>query len=257
MKRLAILTALVLAVTPLGAEIFEGKIVYELQTPRREAQPFKMYLAHYKSRMEMEAAGHKSVMILDAKTRTMSILMPERKTYMVETLKSGASDTTAAHGTLRKTGNHQIVAGYPTEEWIYETEKSKTSLWLTDRLGRGLFAQDMGSRGPEIPLELKDKDVLALKIVGSNGFRLEAKKVEPGPMDQDLFKIPDGYSQAEEAQRNETASGNSSGASSGSSAGIMNSIPADSAQKVEQAIDNLSPDQKAQMQKALQGQGLP
>ena len=136
------------------------------------------------------------------------------------------------------------VAGYPVEEWVYRTAKSKVSLWVTDKLGAGFMQTGKGASSMEIPTELRKKG-LALRIVSDKGFKMEAVKVWPGTPDASLFEIPAGYSQM----------GGAMGGQEGTSAGA--GMPEDAKEKIQDAMQNMSPDQRAMVEKMMQNQGAP
>ncbi|HXC64891.1 MAG TPA: hypothetical protein VNZ67_11070, partial [bacterium] len=133
-----------------------------------------------------------------------------------------------------------------------------TSLWLTEKLGRGFF-QPSGHGAPDmnIPAELRDKGFLPLKIVTASGAIILAIGVQPGPLDASLFQVPEGYTQMQGMEGmmgggQDTGNGNAGG---GAPNGMPAGMPADAQARMQQAMQNMSPEQKAAMMKAMQGQG--
>jgi hypothetical protein len=139
------------------------------------------------------------------------------------------------------------VAGYPVEEWAYETDNGSLSVWVTNKLGLG-FLRPAGARSTmELPAELRAAG-LALRITSQGKFKMEAKKVSPGAPDPSLFTVPDGY----------TAMGGATGAPDASASGApagASAMPADAQAQMQKAMENMTPDQKAMMMKAMQNQG--
>jgi hypothetical protein len=227
-------------VRPLAA--FEGSIKYRITDKRGEVHALTMTLAGGKMRTEMEMEGRTSISIIDQAAHTVTTLMPGSKTYMSFTFDPAKSMRGADKGTLSKTGNTDTVAGYPVQEWVYQTAKSKVSLWVTDKLGAGFMQTGKASSSIEIPTQLRSKG-LALRIVGDNGFKMEAVKVEPGVPDASLFEVPDGYSKM----------GGDMGGQEGTPVGA--GMPPDAQAKIQAAMQNMTPDQKAMLEKMMQNQG--
>jgi hypothetical protein len=247
-----------LLATTLQAKTFEGKVDYRITTDKGKTMDVTMSMSGSKTRTEMVAQGQgqAGAAIVDFKARTYTVLMPQRKAYMVQSFADTQAKAQAGKGSLSKTGATATIAGYASEEWVYQTDTSKTSLWITDKLGKGFFqSQGKGGAKFDIPAELKDKDVMVLKVVNGKGFSMEATKVSPGPVDPSLFAIPDGYTEMD-LMGGASASGSGAASAPGASgAAGMGSIPPDAQARIQQAMQNMSPEQKAAMEKALQGQG--
>ena len=233
-------------VRPLAA--FEGSIKYQITDRTGDIHAMTMTLAGGKMRTDMEVDGRSSISIIDQAAHTITTLMPGSKTYMSFTFDPTKSMKGAHKGTLSKTGAMDSVAGYPVEEWVYKTADSKISLWLTDKLGAGFMQAGKGSGSIEVPAELRGKG-LALRIVSDKGFKMEAVKVEPGSPDASLFEIPEGYSKMGGDM------GGEEGAPTGASAGA--GIAPDAQAKIQAAMQNMSPDQKAMLEKMMQNPGAP
>src|SRR5580658_9259644 len=125
-----VLAGIVLAlVRPLAA--FEGSLKYRITDKTGDVHDLTMTLAAGKMRTEMAEGGRSSVSIIDESAHTVTTLMPENKAYMTSTFDPSKSMGRGRKGTLSKTGATDTVAGYPVEEWIYRTSKSKVSLWVT------------------------------------------------------------------------------------------------------------------------------
>lgn len=256
MKKGLLLLVFLLLGLSLAAGTFEGKILYTITSSHGD-QKIAMYYLGSKARTEVSAEGHQDAIIMDFKAKTIAILMPERKAYMLRSMTKSVAASQGAKGTLTKTGATDHVAGYYVSEWVYETDKGKTSLWLTEQLGGGIYSQSMASRDLVIPDELKNKGVTALRIVSHNGTRMEATKVLRGSPDPSLFEIPSDYTQMSAEQDSQDSSAGSANPSDSQSQlqNSMNAMPPDAAARVKAAMDNMSPDQKAAYEKAMQGQG--
>jgi len=227
-------------VRPLAA--FEGSIKYRITDKSGDVHDLTMTLAGEKMRTEMAEGGHRAVSIIDESAHTVTTLMPENMTYMTSTFDPTKAMGRGHKGTLSKTGATDTVAGYPVQEWIYRTAKSKVSLWVTDKLGAGFMQAGKASSSMQIPAELRSKG-MALRIVGDNGFKMEAMKVDPGVPSASLFEVPDGYSKM----------GGDMGGEEGASAGA--GMPPDAQAKIQAAMQNMTPDQKAMVEKMMQNQG--
>jgi hypothetical protein len=261
MKVLA-MAGLCLASAGLWAAPFEGKIDYQMTGKNGEAHAITLAVSGGKLRTEFSAKGYSGASILDPQAHTSTIIMDSRKSYMVMHFDPAASAKAKGKATLSKTGKSDSIAGYPVQEWVSERDGKRTSLWVTEKLGQGFFPSSGSGHGApdmEIPAELRDKGFLPLKIVASGGATIVATKVEPGSVDPSLFEVPDGYTEMKGMDGGpggaSGATGAGSAAGAGSASGMPAGMPADAQARMEQAMQAMSPEQKAAMMKAMQGQG--
>jgi hypothetical protein len=251
------LAGLCLISAGLTAGAFEGKISYQLTDAKGVNHALTLSQSGGKLRMDFSAKGFSGASIVDPEAHTSTMLLDSRKAYMVTHFDPAAAKAKGG-STITKSGRSDRILGYAVEEWVSEREGKKTSLWLTDELGRGFF-QPSSSRGvPDmsIPAELREKGFLPLKIVTSTGATILATRVVPGTLDASLFKVPEGYT---EMQGMDGAGGGGAAAggdpAQGSASGLPAGMPADAQARIEQAMQAMSPEQKAAMMKAMQGQG--
>jgi len=249
--RIAVILAASLTwVRPLAA--FEGKIQYQITDAKGSLHDLSVVVAKGKVRTEMQAKGHAAVSIIDEAAKTVTTLLPDRKAYMVHSFAASAAKAGKPKGALTKTGATATIAGYTADEWTYAGENGAVSLWLAEKLGEGFLRPSASAGSVEIPAELKGKG-LALRIQKADGFKMEALKVEPGSPDAGLFVVPDGYSDMGAAV--DAAGGNAAAGGAGPSAGTAPAMPADAQERMNQAMQNMTPEQRAMMQKMMQNQG--
>ena len=177
---------------------------------------------------------------MNNKTKESITLMPEQQRYMVMKLDdmSGKAAKGQHASKLVKTGKTEIIAGYKAEEWAAKGSEHKTSIWGTKELGGWVFnGGPKDKSGLDIPDELKDGSFFMLRVVGENGGGIEATKVEKKSVDSRIFEVPAGYEKMD--------------------MGAMMGAGMTDAQKraMFKSMQNMTPQQKAMMQKMMKGKG--
>jgi hypothetical protein len=246
MKKLMFLAALAAAVSIQAAKPFEGTVQFQTYgTDGKKGPLMEMAMRGGKTRVESEQGGRQAIAIMDPAAKSMVLLMPEQKQYMVQSLDAPkAKAGKEPKGSLKKTGRSETIAGYKAEEWAFESEGRKTLIWGSMELGA--FMGDWkgpkgGQGGIEMPAELRDKGFFPLRIVADKGKKqggMEAVSVKPGKLAAGLFEVPKGYSQMK-----------------GPGAGAAGGMPPEARQKMLEAMKDMSPEQRKMMEKMLKGQG--
>jgi hypothetical protein len=239
------MAVLALAGAAAGADAFEGTVRYRFTDGKGAERTLKLTVEGSKLRTEVKEGGHQTVAIVDTKAHTVTTLLPENKAYSTMAYDPAQAKGAASKGTLVKTGATDTVAGYPVQEWIYTSDRSKTSLWITDKLGAG-FVPEGKSAGPvEVPWELRSKG-MALRITSDRGFKMEAVEVSPGAPAPSLFTIPSDYTEL-------SSPGAGGGGKSAEDSGA--GMPADAQEQMKKAMESMTPEQRAMMEKMMQNQG--
>lgn len=234
-----------LSATTLSAKAFEGKAQFQTYGPGGKKGPvMEMYLKDGKTRVETEARGHQSIVIMDQKAKTMLMLMPEKKMYMQRDLK-GLKAKSEDHEkvSFKKTGHSEVIAGYKAEEWDITRGTHTTHLWGSSDLGSYVGAEAGGHGGIEIPAEIREKGLFPLRVSNGEegkGGGMEAVKVEPGSLPASLFELPSGYTEMK-------GMGGMPGAG-----GDAGALPPDAAARMQKAMENMTPAQRAMMEKMMQ-----
>lgn len=203
----------------LSAATFEGKVSLGMKSNKEAEQVIDYAMKDGLVRMEpkMADAGG-TAMIMNWAKQEMIILMPEQQMYMVMPMKmpAGAAGARAdgPEPTVEKTGKTETILGYTCEQYVTTEGGQTTEMWITDQLGTfmGLSAGNpmggamggggRGAKGASTAgweKALKGKEgafplrVIARDNKGRETFRLEAKKIEPGPLPASLFTPPAGF----------------------------------------------------------------
>jgi len=222
MKKLFSLGLALAAPVALSAADFEGKVAMRMTSPGDAPQTMNFSIAKNFSRIDVQPApGRSAAIIFDPARQEMTVLMPEQKMYMVQSLakpmESAANAVAGRDGSVEQSSEHEKILGYDCTKWISKSNGTTAEIWLTDQIGTfmglGAGANPMGgfggggrSRGGPPPgagaqpweAALKGKDFFPLRVVSKNGegretFRMEATAIEKQPLPASLFKAPADY----------------------------------------------------------------
>ena len=249
-KRILLSASLVLASSALTAASFEGVATYKVLGREGKGGPQEMQFSIKgdKFRTDMDHDGHKGSMIMNTKTKEMMTLMPDQKKYVVmkmDGMKAPKGDKPKHTAKLVKTGKTETIAGYRAEEWTIEGAEHKTSVWGTKELGGWSFSG--GNRGQaagmEIPEEFKDGGFFMLRVVGEKGGGMEATSLEKKSLDDSLFEVPAGYEKMD------------MGAMGGMHGGMGAGMTDDQKKVMFERMKNMTPEQRAMMEKMMKGKG--
>lgn len=204
-----------LASFSITARAFEGKVSLAFTEGKGREQVIDYALKGSLVRIEpklKDAEG--SAMIMDATKQEITVLMPQQHMYMIMPIRRAAGpqapgESATTEAKVEKTGRTEKILGYLCEEYVTTDHGQNISMWLTDQLGSfmGLASGNpmggmMGGRGAKSGQSsgweslLKAKGgVFPLRVVvadksGKDSFRLEAKKIEPTTLADDLFRPP-------------------------------------------------------------------
>jgi uncharacterized protein DUF4412 len=157
-------------------------------------------------------ASAKLTTIIDSKTGEIVNLMNDRKTVMrisAEKMKAAAEmigkfnpkKETAAKGKLTATGKKETVAGYETEEYVYETPNFKANYWIAPNYPDGpailkqlqsLNSDAWQTNNLKLP-DYRDFPGLPIKTVVSSGdsaVTTTLVSVKQDPLDDAQFSVP-------------------------------------------------------------------
>lgn len=197
----AVTTLLVLAL-PAGAraQSFEGTVTFRTDNGGDMAYSVRQG----KVRMDINRQGHQAALIMDPSTRTMDMIMPERRTYMemhMPDVQAGDAGDPQMDVDITRTGRTETVAGYKCEYWHVHPKKGgdDADACVSTELGNFLVAQSQMQRRRIAAWEAAfgNKPVFPLKVVSSrNGHPetvMEVTKIEPKKLDASLFEPPAGF----------------------------------------------------------------
>ncbi|HEY4248032.1 MAG TPA: DUF4412 domain-containing protein [Lacunisphaera sp.] len=204
-----------------AAGAFEGKVTLTMTGEKGKPVDLNYSMKGERFRIDMNASGQEMSTIMDLPKREMIILMSGRNMYMVMPLRQPAEQAMqqhegeAANVDINRTGKTETILGYKTEQLLI-TDKDNgtvTELWMAPDLGTFMGLGDSGGSpfGGHKPSANAAKWEEALK--GSKGgfplrvithdakskqtFKMEATKIEPGPLPESSFVPPAGYQKFE------------------------------------------------------------
>lgn len=197
----AVTTLLALAL-PAGAraQSFEGTVTF--RTDRGGDMAYSVRQG--KVRMDVNREGHQAAVIMDPGTRTMDMVMPERRMYMevhMPDVQPGDAGDPRKDVDITKTGRTETVAGYKCEYWHIHPKDGgdDADACVSSALGNFLVAETSMQRSRMAAWEAAfgGKPVFPLKVVSNrNGHPetvMEVTKIEPKKLDASLFEPPAGF----------------------------------------------------------------
>jgi|GEM_PF-5617392 hypothetical protein len=184
--------------------------------------------------------------IVDGANQTIFTLHSGDKSYSEESMAATQLLGTGDGWTLKKTGRTEKIAGFLADEWLIQySGKTLETLWGTPALGAGSqslladWATGVSSTSP-MGQSLKQANIFPLRWSASVGaLQFEAVSVTPSVVDEAALKVPKAYKNALLA---------ASGKPGKSSAKQPFQVGADARAKMEVALDNLDPMEKAQLE---------
>jgi hypothetical protein len=214
-KLLPLLLAFALPIAASAAD-FEGKVTMKMTGPRGAPQELVFSLAKGLSRIDVDLGPDRAAaMIFDPAKQEMTILMPEQRMYMVQSLANPQVEAAAqrAEGTVEKTDEHEKILGYDCVKYVSKSADTTTEIWGTDQLGTfaGLGGGNPmggfgGRRGgppagmaaPGWENAFRGKDFFPLRVIskdtaGKETFRMEATSVEKQAIPASTFTPPADY----------------------------------------------------------------
>lgn len=212
----AVSTLLLTAVSSYAASSFEGKISLAISTDKKgKTQAMDYSIKGQKLRMDMSADGQQVATIMDMDKLEMTMLMPEQKMYMVHPIKKpleqAAEKVGESTAEIEVTGKTETILGYKCSQVLIKDKGTVTEAWLAEGLaafqglgapggggGGGMFGGKKSANAAKWEEALKGKSGFPLRVITRDSksketFKMEATKVEPGPLPDSLFVPPAGY----------------------------------------------------------------
>jgi hypothetical protein len=200
---------------PAAAQGFEGTVTWQMEKGQM-AQTYK----GTQVRTEMSGGGREGVMIMDNSAKTMTMLMPSDKMYMVMNLRDsdqGGDHSDRKPPKITPTGKTETIAGRTCEVYLYAENPDKpANKEMCVAKGMGYFmggsAGPMGGMGMARQGQGADISAIAAnpeyRRLYQDGFfplrisrikgdsvttQMIATKIEPKSVDASLFQVPSGF----------------------------------------------------------------
>jgi len=197
----------------IAADSFQGKVSLALTSEKGRVQNMNYSIKDQKLRMDIDAEGHQMASIMDLTKLEMLMLMPEQKMYMVMPIKKPAEQVMAKQGEstadVEVTGKTETILGYKCNQILVKDKGTVTEMWVAEGLGVFMGLGNSGGGGPfggrkggansaKWEEALKGKGGFPLRVISRDTksketFRMEATKIEPGPLPDSLFLPPAGF----------------------------------------------------------------
>jgi hypothetical protein len=164
-------------------------------------------------RIDVNSARGPGAMIMDTKTRQLTILMPQQKMYMVQQMGENATPTALPDGTpiahasarpngsFTNTGIKEDILGYSCTKLLVTSDKGTAEIWVTDQLGdfAGLMQSGFGRRQapPEWETALKGAGFFPMRVINTEKSgkvsKIDVTSVDKESLPDSLFSPPDGW----------------------------------------------------------------
>jgi hypothetical protein len=210
LRLLAVGTLLLSAVSSYAAA-FEGKISLSMSAEKKgRTQAMDYSIKGQKLRIDMNAEGNQVATIMDMEKLEMIMLMPSEKMYMVhpiqKPLEKAAEKAGQSTADIEVTGKTEVILGYTCNQVFIKDKGTVTEAWLAEGLtgfqgmgapggGGGPFGGKKNANAAKWEEALKGKGGFPLRVIsrdakGKETFKMEATKVEPGPLPDSMFAPP-------------------------------------------------------------------
>jgi hypothetical protein len=213
--RLLAVSLLLAATLPL-AHAFEGRVSLTMTVERGDRMAITYSLKGQKVRTELSAEGHQFASITDLSKLETVMLKPAQRQYIVVSLEPPIDkdkvvrDADMANADIKITGKTVTILGYQCNQVLVNDHQTVTEVWVTKELGAfvgmgqgiipmgGTFGGNNPAIGRVWEEMLKTKGGFPLRVIsrnraGKQTFKLEATKIEPGPLPDSLLSLPAGY----------------------------------------------------------------
>lgn len=191
------------------AQSFEGEVDYKItgKTGQNMDLAYMMKGDHIRQVINMD--GRDMVVLMDATKHTMTMVMPQQQAYMTMDMNHMAQRMGNQSATdvpkITATGKTETIAGHKCEHYmIARTDEDSVDVCVAKGMGyymsggamqarTGMGAMPSGANMAEWKKVFKD-GFFPLKVTTSNGsMSMEATKVEPKSLPDNLFAPPAGY----------------------------------------------------------------
>ncbi|HEX7667812.1 MAG TPA: DUF4412 domain-containing protein [Polyangiaceae bacterium] len=184
---------------------FEGTITLRLDDPGKAPDEVVYEIKGDKFRVALPPqtnGGRQGYIVFDSGTKQAILALDDRKTWTTVDLSKGGIGAPAlpSLGTASPSpdlvGKHEVVAGYRCEAWGFAGDEANTSIcvvkgvpWFTvpNAAPNSPVMKDLAS-GKMFPLRMvvKSKDGVVRR-------KMEATKIEPGPIAEGRMSVPPDY----------------------------------------------------------------
>ena len=217
--RILAVGGLLAATHAFAVDAFEGKVSLALTSDKGRTQDLNYSIKAQKLRMDLAAEGHQMSTIMDMAKLEMLMLMPDQQMYMVMPIKKPVEkamekqqESTAE---IERTGKTEKILGYTCDQILVKDKGTVTEMWVATDLGMfmglgsgggggggGMFGGGRRGGGGAASAKweevLKGKGGFPLRVIshdakGKETFKMEATRIEPGPLPDSLFAPPEGF----------------------------------------------------------------
>lgn len=162
------------------------------------------------------------VIIGDLEAKTITILDPEQKQYIVQSLEDMKKWEAALPAEFREmklsvqeTGEKKTIEGYPCEKFVFKMGPTDVTVWATDKIAVDAAAAEFNTKFLELTKDVKSLNLQAqmgsallkrkltnyvavietpLPFAGqTQRIESKVKKVSYEKIDPSVFAIPEGY----------------------------------------------------------------
>jgi hypothetical protein len=195
-----------------GAAGFEGRVIFEREVPPAFPHSIVYQVKSDRNRVEVVREGVKTFMTDVAKEETTAILEDERMYVVLPSLAPRPDDAP-----LQRTDETATLQGRTVRKHVHVADDETTELWLAEGLGKytgfgegferppkHIPGEDVPEPPPPRPWEfaLAGTDLFPLRVITRDAggrviFRLEAKAVQPEPLNDRLFAPSSNYQKVE------------------------------------------------------------
>jgi hypothetical protein len=185
----------------MGQAGFQGTVNMTIASQKGQPMPFVYKVKDSMIRVEMQMGSRSVSVIMDLAAHKQLVLLPEMQSYMVHDFDAMQAARQAGETTAPKVIDLHTtasVAGHACENYQVTGERFSATMCAAKDLPGGFFGSGPAARNLFGLGALKDFG-MPLRIVttptgeGASPMTMEVTGIEPGKLDDSLFKVPEGW----------------------------------------------------------------
>ncbi len=196
MKKL--LLGLALGILSLSASLearglFEGILDVDITPITGKILSVQYYVKGTKVRQDMTVGNRVTITLMDAASKSATVLFPEQKSFMIMPMPNPRKVTKSKGLRISRSGKTIELLGKTCEEWICESKTGPSTIYSAKGMGKFTAM----SNGEDAWTGIQEEGLFPLRVVTKmNNSRIviwEVKTITKKSLGESVFALPDDY----------------------------------------------------------------